>query len=71
MSIWNERVKLLASGLNSLAVAMVALGILAPLAKTLFVGGSETNAVLLVWWGLAAVAVHLTAKWILGELVEE
>jgi hypothetical protein len=46
MIVWNERVKLLANGLNGVAVAMIALGMLAPTAKILFEGGPETNAVM-------------------------
>ena len=40
MVVWNERVKLLANLFNGIAIAMIALGILAPIANMLFQGGA-------------------------------
>ena len=70
MIVWNERVKLLANALNGVAVAMIALGMLAPTAKILFAGGPETNAVMLAEWGLGAIIIHGIASWVLQDLRE-
>ena len=70
MSIWNERVKLLAGWLNGISVAMIALGMLAPIAKILFQDEQATNMVILSWWGLGALIVHSAAHWILTDLEE-
>ncbi len=67
--VWNERIKLLANGLNGVAVAMIALGILAPLANILFRGGLETDVYLLAWWGIGAICMHGTGIWVLEDLV--
>ncbi len=62
MVVWNERVKLLANFFNGIAVAMFALGILAPIANILFQGSAETNAYMLAWWGLGAIILHVIAS---------
>ena len=67
MVVWNERVKLLANLFNGIAVAMIALGILAPIANMLFQGGTETNAYMLAWWGLGAIILHGIASWALED----
>ena len=71
MVVWNERIKLLANGLNGVAVAMIALGILAPVANMLFRGGLETDVYLLAEWGLGAISIHGIAIWVLEDLQEE
>ncbi len=71
MVVWNERIKLLASFFNGIAITMFALGILAPIANILFQGGVETNAYMLAWWGLGAVILHGVASWALEDLQEE
>ena len=70
MDIWNERVKLVSNWLNSVSVAMIALGMLAPTAKVLFEGGPQTNAVILVWWGLGGLSIHAVALWVLRDIRE-
>ncbi len=70
MVVWNERVKLLANFINGTAVAMIALGILAPIANMLFQDGAKTNATLLVWWALGALALHGIARSVLEDLRE-
>ncbi len=71
MVVWNERVKLLANLFNGIAVAMIALGILAPIANMLFQGGIETNAYMLSEWGLGALIIHGIASWVLEDLRDE
>ncbi len=70
MVVWNERVKLLANFINGTAVAMIALGILAPIANMLFQGGDKTNAPMLAWWAVSAVVLHRVARSVLGDLRE-
>ena len=70
MLVWNERVKLLSNFMNGAAIAMIALGILAPMANMLFRGGSETNANLLAWWALGALVLHGIARSVLEDLME-
>ena len=70
MIVWNEWVKLLPNALNGVAVAMLALGMLAPIAKILFEGGPETNALMLVEWSLGAIIIHGIASWVLQDLKE-
>ncbi len=71
MVVWNERVKLLANLFNGIAVAMIALGTLAPIANMLFQSGAETNAYMLAWWGLGAIIMHGIASWALEDLKDE
>jgi hypothetical protein len=74
MVVWNERIKLLANFLNGTAVAMIALGILAPIANMLFradaQSNTQTNVDLLIWWGFSAVILHGLAAWVLEDLQE-
>ncbi len=70
MVVWNERVKLLANLFNGIAVAMIALGILAPIANMLFQDGAKTNDTVLVWWALGALALHGIARSVLEDLRE-
>jgi hypothetical protein len=71
--VGNERVKLTATWLNTLATATVTVGTLAPLASAVYgIGPSPLNpAVLLAMvtiWSLAGLALHLGARYVLGWL---
>ena len=73
--VHNERTKLLAAALNTACTSCVTVGIATPLAGYLYdvssfrsTIGLTTLAVGLVGWLAAAVALHLTARKILGEL---
>lgn len=66
--IQNERTKLLANALDRASTACIAVGIFAPMVT----GPSETiSAVSIlssVAWLLAALVLHLTARFVLGRL---
>ena len=71
--VGNERVKLTATWLNTLASATATVGVLAPLASIVYgLGLSPISPVVFVAsgtiWFLAALALHLGARRILGRL---
>lgn len=71
--IENERTKLLANALDRAATACVTVGLLAPIAAVLY-GASATFAGMWTFalgaciWLLAAIALHLVARSVLGGL---
>ena len=68
----NERLKLLATALNNMAVATIITAVIAPVV-TLF-NGSTGTAVTIWWafgsavWILAGLGLHLAAQGVLGRL---
>ncbi|WP_048710768.1 hypothetical protein [Microvirga massiliensis] len=74
--IHNERVKLSASALNGVGVAMIAAGFVTPLvAMTFDVPGSAARGALVTTlaalaWLVAGVSLHLLARRLLGGLQE-
>ena len=74
--IRNERTKLLAGALDRVSTACVTVGIVAPAASLVygFSGRFQAPAwflsVAFVLWSLAAIALHLGARRVLGGLVE-
>ncbi len=77
MSIRNERIKLLATLINSMAAAAFAISIIGPLAAALYgVGESIGPSVAQMLLGfviglLATAALHMTARHLLGGLDNE
>jgi dipeptide/tripeptide permease len=74
--IHNERTKLSATWLNTLAAATVATGVIAPIAAVVF-GLPTTVGISLLYFVLAAllwlilgIVLHLGARYILGRLQE-
>ena len=73
MTVYNERVKLLATALNNAAVSSFTVGVAAPLAAVFYnFGGTRVAALWMAIgvsiWLLAAVALHLVARLVLGGL---
>ena len=67
---WNERLKLAASFLNGLALAMLALGVIGPLAY--LISDHDLMALdLAVTYAVASIVMHLIAQWVIGELEVE
>jgi hypothetical protein len=71
--IHNERVKLLASALNALGVALIVTGVIAPVAGVLY-RGTERGAwndwwfVIGAAWFLAGVGLHSAGQIVLGRV---
>lgn len=66
----NERLKLAASFLNGIALALLALGVIGPLAYHI----SEHAFMALdlaVTYAVASIVMHLIAQWVIGELEVE
>jgi len=63
--VHNERIKLLASALNTLCLAFIVGGVVAPVIGTGRLGGALT----LAWFALGA-ALHGCAQAVLGRLQE-
>ena len=72
-TVHNERAKLLANALDRASTAAVTIGVLAPIAASLYSvagpgPGMWTLVVGAVIWFFAAVALHLGARIVLGRL---
>jgi hypothetical protein len=73
--IWNERVKLAANALNTLATATITVGVLAPTAAVLYgLGNLDPSRPFgifllsgLVWVSMGGT-LHYVAQWLLGKL---
>ena len=73
--IHNERTKLMATAINSVAVSCFTVGVLAPTAAAFYnVGSASVPQSLIVLgaliWIFAALTLHLSANRILGRLKE-
>jgi hypothetical protein len=72
--IWNERIKLLATALNSAAVSTFSVGVLAPIATVFYAGSGKVGLppVLLAVgagvWLLVAAMLHMVARRVLGRM---
>ncbi len=66
LSVWNERVKLLAQFLNALALGLVGFAVLRPVTE---------DVALLSWrsfgWASVGLAIHLLAHYTMGYLKKE
>jgi hypothetical protein len=62
----NERLKLLATALNNLALAFVGGGFIAPILR-LAVPGDMTALQMFVWFALG-IFLHGSGQWVLGRL---
>jgi Na+/pantothenate symporter len=76
MTVYDERVRLLATALNNAAVSAFTVGIAAPLAAVFYnFGGTRVAALWMAMegaiWLLAAVALHLAARHVLGGLDDD
>lgn len=64
--VHNERVKLFAGFLNALGLGLIGFAILRPItAQPMTVEAGS------VWFGLAGVALHAAAHYVLGQMREE
>ncbi len=62
----NERVKAFANFLNAIGIGLIGFAVLRPVTEAL------ANASLAsLWWGLAGLALHGLAHYVLGELRRE
>ena len=68
--IHNEQIKLIANALNAVAVGLIVVGFLAPIAKTLLESSIAISWASLVAWYCAGVAIHLLGLWVLSDLKE-
>jgi len=72
--IHNERMKLLATGLNNLAVATLVAGILAPIAGVLYgtssASGNRGWLLVTLIWLCAGFGLHVLGRIVLGRLRE-
>ncbi len=70
--IRNERVKLLETALNTVAVAILVTALIAPSASVLYGFTSPTGGrlwpLIACGWFLAGITQHLTAQWLLKRL---
>jgi hypothetical protein len=69
----NERLKLLASALNSVGTAFIVTGIIAPTAAAIYGGASRSGfnlwwLLIFVIWLSAGVSLHIAAQGVLGRL---
>ena len=71
---WNERVKLLANLFQSIATTSIGVGILAPLAASLYNPGSirpnVSIGLVVTLIGIAAAVSHFAAQAVLGRIRE-
>ena len=74
MIIHNERIKLTALWLNTLSAAAIAAAVVAPL-RFYDVPAAKLAPALLylgaALWFFAEIALHLTARWLLGTLTDD
>lgn len=72
--VHNERVKLLATFLNTVAAAAVVVGLFTPFSGAIFRGESVTlsarGVVVILFWAAFALLLHGTAQRVLGGLRE-
>jgi hypothetical protein len=74
-TIYNERLKLLASAINLIAIGMIAIGVTTPLVSASFgaqIYGARTITNMLPVlgvWGAGALIMHIFAQLILGRMV--
>jgi Co/Zn/Cd efflux system component len=66
IAAYNERVKLLAGFVNAVALGLIGFAILRPLTESLQNASLST-----MWWGLAGLALHGIAHYILGQIRKE
>ncbi len=68
----NERLKLLATALNNVAVAILVTALIAPSASVLYGFTSPTGSrlwpLIACGWFLGGITLHLTAQWLLKRL---
>ena len=73
-SAWNERIKLLANLFQSIATTSIGVGVLAPLAASLYnpasVQPSVSLGLAMSFAAVGAAASHLVAQLVLGEMRE-
>jgi hypothetical protein len=75
-TVHNERIKLSANLLNSVAGSSVAIGVLTPVAAALFYGSALSGlrfryiVIGIVFWLAAAAVLHMAARRVLGGLRE-
>jgi ABC-type antimicrobial peptide transport system permease subunit len=73
--VFNERVKLLASAVNLVAIGMMAIGVTTPLVSASYSGhvisiiGAVGSATPIFFWFVLACVVHLVAHMTLGRLI--
>ncbi len=73
--IYNERVKLVASAFNLVAIGMMAIGVTTPLVSATYGGhisevfGAVNSAAPTLFWFVLACAVHILAHVALGRLI--
>ena len=70
-TIPNEKRKLLAIFVNSIAIAIFFAGVIVPVARILFEEGSRTSPVSLLFMFVGSVGTHLLASSVLSDLEEE
>lgn len=68
--VHNEQIKLIANALNSVAVGLIIIGFLAPIAKIMLEGSFSVPWAPLFAWYCAGVAIHLMGLWVLFDLRE-
>lgn len=66
LAAYNERVKLLAGFVNAIALGLIGFAILRPLTESLENANLST-----LWWGVAGLALHGIAYYILGQIRKE
>jgi hypothetical protein len=67
----NEKTKLLAAYVNSIAVSVFFVGVIFPFARYLFEGGRAIDTALVIWWFVGSLGTHWCASWMLSDLQEE
>ena len=66
LAIHNERMKLIASFFNAMAIGLIGFALLRPLVEAVAPVTLAT-----VWWSVVAFAFHLAAHYVLGKLEKE
>ena len=75
-AIENERIKLTANAFDRLSTALATVGAIAPLATLIYGNGplmlsAQFSIVAVVCWLMAASALHLIARYLLGGLSDD
>lgn len=66
LAIHNERLKLVSSFLNAMAIGLVGFSLLRPVVDDMGALGLST-----AWWCVVAFAIHVAAHYVLGRLEKE
>lgn len=66
LAVFNERIKLIATSMNAVALGLIGFAVLRPVTDAQMALGWPA-----MWWAIVGVAFHLSAHYVLGMLEKE